>query len=69
MDTELISIVVTLILGLVSTFAGAKWGNAKQKADQFSKLITSIVDAAKDDKVTEAEFQTIVDNAKALAAT
>lgn len=68
MDAETVSMIITLILGLVSTFAGAKWGTAKNKASQLSKLLNSITDAAQDDQVTEAEFQVIVKNAKDLTA-
>ncbi len=65
-DPNLVVTLITGVLGLISTFAGAKWGLAKQKAAQLTKLLSSITDAAEDDKVTEAEFQTIVENAKAL---
>lgn len=69
MDEGLVTIIVAII-GLITTILTAKFGTQyvqfKGKAEKFVDLINCIYDAAKDDKVTETEFQTIMDKAKVL---
>jgi hypothetical protein len=63
MDAEIVTIIVALI-GLASTYFGAKYGAQYQKGKSTltttANLLNVVVDAAKDDKITEAEFQAIV---------
>jgi len=66
MDTNVILSLVTAILTVIAALVGAKWQGAKSKAGQLTDLLNTVVEAAKDDKVTEEEFQVIVDKVKAL---
>ena len=63
MDAQLVTIIVALI-GLASTYLGAKYGAQYQKVksglNQANTLLSVVNEAAKDDTVTEAEFQAIV---------
>ena len=65
-EAEVIVGLVTLILGLVSAFAGAKWAAAKGKAKALTTLLNDVVSAAEDDMVSDVEFQRIVASAKKL---
>jgi predicted neutral ceramidase superfamily lipid hydrolase len=69
LSPELITL-ATAIIGLISTVVAAKYGvqyqKAKSKAAKIVDLINTVYDAAKDDKVTEEEFQAIVDKVKVL---
>ena len=60
----------TAIVGLITTLLAAKYGvkyqQAKSKIGKLGELFDTIYEAAKDDKVTEEEFQAIVDKVKAL---
>jgi hypothetical protein len=66
MDAQLVTIIVALI-GLAGTYLGAKYGTQYQKVksglSQTEGLLNAVNEAAKDDSVTEAEFQAIVDAA------
>jgi len=59
--------ILTLVLSIVAAYFGAKYTGAKTKAEQVAELINEIVIAAKDNAVTEEEFQKIVDAAKVIA--
>lgn len=69
MNGDLVTIIVAVI-GLVGTVLGAKYGTQYQKVKSgYSKvvaLLNTVNDAAKDDKVTEEEFQAIMDAAMKL---
>jgi hypothetical protein len=60
--------VVSLVLSLVSALAGSKWLLAKKKAVQLTTLLTDLTAAVEDGKITEAEGQRIVADAKAFLA-
>jgi len=60
----------TAIVGLITTLLAAKFGvkyqQAKSKIGKLGELFDTVYEAAKDDVVTEEEFQSIVDKVKAL---
>lgn len=63
--------IVTLavaIIGLIGGILGAKYGQqyyaVKSKAGQVLDLFNIVWEAGKDDKITEEEFQAILDKAK-----
>ena len=60
----------TAIVGLITTLLAAKYGvkyqQAKSKIGKLGELFDMVYEAAKDDVVTEEEFQSIVDKVKAL---
>jgi len=60
----------TAIVGLITTLLAAKYGvkyqQAKSKIGKLGELFDTVYEAAKDDVVTEEEFQSIVDKVKAL---
>lgn len=61
-----VPVIASLILALLSMAFGTKYQQGKAKAQQLKRLLQSIVDAAEDDEVSEAEFQQIVADAKKL---
>jgi hypothetical protein len=65
---EEILTLISAILGLAAIFYGAKYQGAKGKVGKYVDLLTKVTnvattayDAAKDDKITEEEFQKIAD--------
>lgn len=68
-DATLIATLVTLVLTIVSSVAGLKYQQAKTKANKLADLINEIVAANGDDRVTEDEFNRIVDKVRALVQT
>jgi hypothetical protein len=64
MDYATIATIITLVLTIISSTAGYKYAQAKTKLSQVLKLLTIVYDAAKDNQVSEEEFQEIVDSAK-----
>ena len=66
MNSDIVTIIVALI-GLAGTVLGAKYGQqyqtVKSKFTKVVELLNVVNDAAKDDKVTEEEFQAIMDAA------
>lgn len=66
LDATTIANIASLALTILAAALGLKWQNAKAKAEQVANLVNEIVIAAKDDKVTEEEFQKIVDAAKTV---
>lgn len=69
MDEGIVAIIVAVI-GLVGTYLGAKYGKqyqaVKSKVIQVADILDVVNEAAKDDKVTEEEFQAIMDAAMKL---
>ena len=69
MDEGIVTIIVAVI-GLVGTYLGAKYGKqyqvVKGKAGKVLDLFNYVYDAAKDDNITEEEFQKMADLAKKL---
>ena len=66
MDYATIATIVTLLLALAASAFGVKYQLGKGKLEKISGLLGDVVDAAKDDEVTEKEFQLIVDDAKEI---
>ena len=64
MDYATLATVVTLLLTLAASVFGVKYTQKKLK--KVRKLFGDIVEAAKDDKVSEKEFQKIVNGAVAI---
>ena len=64
MDVAAMATVVTLLLTLAASVFGVKYHLGKGKLEKVSGVLNSVVEAAKDDEVTEKEFQVIVDKAK-----
>jgi hypothetical protein len=54
------------VLTILSVLLGTKYRAGKAKAKQLTKLLTTIVEVAEDDEVTEDEFHSAVEAAKAL---
>ncbi|MGQ9552409.1 MAG: hypothetical protein ACUVUE_08295 [Candidatus Bathycorpusculaceae bacterium] len=54
-----VAALITIVLGLISVFLGARYRQLKQ-------LLKTVVAAAEDDAVSEAEFSEIVAQAKKL---
>jgi replicative DNA helicase len=72
MDAETIAVICTSILTLISTLLGAKYSNAKAKAEtkivevqtvlrDVVALSEKVVEAGMDDKVTEDEYRGIAE--------
>jgi hypothetical protein len=66
MEYDSIAILIGAILASTSVLVGAKYQQGKGKAKQLTDLLTVIIKAAEDDKVTEKEFQKIVASNKAI---
>jgi hypothetical protein len=66
MEYASIAILIGAILASTSVLLGAKYQQGKSKAKQLTDLLTTIIEAAQDDEVTEKEFQKIVTSAKGL---
>ena len=61
-----IAILIGAVLASTSVLLGTKYQQGKGKAKQLTDLLTSIIEAAQDNEVTEKEFQKIVASAKDL---
>ena len=72
MDTETIAVICTTILTLLSTLLGARYSNAKAKAENkvievqtvlkgIVAVSEKVIESGKDDKVTEEEYQGIAE--------
>ena len=68
MESGSIVAVATAVLALVSVFLGAKYRKWLERGRLFAELLSDIIRAAEDDKVSEEEFQQIVAAAKQVAA-
>ena len=68
MESGSIVAVATAVLALVSVFLGAKYRKWLERGRLFAELLSDIIRAAEDDKVSEEEFQNIVAAAKQVAA-
>ena len=66
MDFASVSILITAVLSIASIILGVKYNLGKSKLAQLTQLLNLIIEAAKDDTVTEAEFQNIATAAKSL---
>jgi CRISPR/Cas system CSM-associated protein Csm2 small subunit len=66
MEYASIAILIGSALASASVLLGAKYQQGKGKAKQLAELLTTIIEAAQDDEVTEKEFQKIVSSAKDL---
>ena len=65
--TELLDLVISLLIGIITTFSGfslKNWINVKTKISQIRILIDSLDDALHDDKVSSEEFTEIFSNFK-----
>jgi hypothetical protein len=69
MDINLILEITAVTLSIISAVAGTKYQTAKTKAAAVTKLLTDVIDAAEDDKISEEEFQKIVADAKNVVET
>jgi len=68
MESGSIVAVATAVLAVVSVFLGAKYRKWLEKGRLFAELLSDIIRAAEDDKVSEEEFQNIVAATKQVAA-
>jgi hypothetical protein len=66
MEYASIAILIGSVLATSSVLLGAKYQQGKGKAKQLTDLLTSIIEAAQDDEVTEKESQKIVASAQEL---
>jgi len=64
MDSASIVALATAVLSVVSVFLGVKYRKWLERARLFAELLSDIIAAAEDDKVSEEEFQNIVAAAK-----
>jgi hypothetical protein len=63
MDLGTMAVIVTSAVSIVSTVFGVKF---KQGKDKVTNLLTDVVSAVQDDKITEEECQKIAADAKAF---
>ena len=68
MESSSIVAVATAVLALVSVFLGAKYRKWLERGRLFAELLSDIIRAAEDDKISEEEFQNIVAATKQGAA-
>lgn len=61
-DPELISYLITIILGVIATYFGDKWVKAKALATKFSVAIRELTIAIEDDRITQQEAERIVES-------
>ena len=66
MDYASIAILAGTLLTAASIVFGAKYGKGKAKAKQLTQLLSEVIEAAEDDKVSEEEFQQLVCSTKQL---
>jgi len=66
MNYDSIVLLAGALLTISSAVFGAKYNQGKKKASQLTKLLSTIIDAAQDDEVTEKELQKIVASVKTL---
>ena len=66
-DPEMISYIVTIILGALATFMGTKWQKIKNMFSQsqltmtkFAQAIQVLSEAIEDDRITQKEAEAIV---------
>ena len=55
---------IAILAGTLLT--AAKYGKGKAKAKQLTQLLSEVIEAAEDDKVSEEEFQQLVCSTKQL---
>ena len=63
MDLGTVAVIVTSVVSIVSTVLGV---NFKQGKDKVTTLLSDVVNAVQDDKITEEECQKIAADAKAF---
>ena len=68
MESGSIVAVATAVLTVVSVFLGVKYRKWLERGRLFAELLSDIIRAAEDDKVSEEEFQNIVAATKQVAA-
>lgn len=72
MDVNTIATIISSVLAIIAAVAGAKYKSGKDtvtdKLGVVSKLLTDVIEAAKDDKIDEVEFQKIVDDVKSAVS-
>ncbi len=75
-DPQLISVIGTIILGLVATFFGEKWVKGKSVSMKFAIGINTLTEAIVDDRITQEEamriveaWKGVIDEAKGIAGT
>jgi len=68
MESGSIVAVATAVLTVVSVFLGVKYRKWLERGRLFAELLSDIIRAAEDDKVSEEEFRQIVADAKKVAA-
>jgi hypothetical protein len=68
-DAQSIATIITAIATIVAVIFGKKYSDGKNealdRAEKVTQLLNDVIIAAKDNAVTEEEFQKIVDDAKA----
>lgn len=68
MDSALFVALASAFLTVVSVVLRVKYSQGLNNARLFAELLSDIIAAAEDDKVSEEEFQQIVAAAKQVAA-
>jgi hypothetical protein len=66
LDAVSAAALASAVLTILSVLLGTKYRAGKAKAKQLAKLLSTVVEAAEDDEVTEDEFHGVVVAAKAL---
>jgi len=59
-DPELVSYVITIVLGLIATVFGKKWVSGKSVTIKFAIAINELAEAIEDDRITQEEAERIV---------
>jgi hypothetical protein len=65
-DSSTVLAVVGVILTAAATLFGSKWQNALSDLADMTQKLNAVIVAAKDGTVDEADFQKVVDDAKAF---
>ena len=63
MDLVLVAAIISFLLAVAVTVFGV---NYKQAKDKVTKLLSDVIDAVEDDKISEDELQKIVADVKAF---
>lgn len=60
-DPEMVSYIITIILGLLAAYFGKKWQQFKVTTTKFSIAIKELSDAIQDDRISQEEAERIVE--------
>lgn len=65
-NPELISYIVTIILGILAAVFGKNWVQGKLVTTKFALAVKELADAIEDDRITQEEAERIVEAWKSV---